>query len=88
MLVDPDQQGNHWKEAEEALDKAGITVNKNGIPFDHRPPQVTSGIRLGTAIVSTRGMKEAEMHEIAKSHRQGASYLAGRNEPLLSQALM
>lgn len=65
MLVDLTSKGITGKEAEEALDKAGITVNKNGIPFDHRPPQVTSGIRLGTAIVSTRGMKEAEMHEIA-----------------------
>ncbi|MBM2839270.1 MAG: Glycine hydroxymethyltransferase [Deltaproteobacteria bacterium] len=64
MLVDLTSKGITGKEAEEALDKAGITVNKNGIPFDHRPPQVTSGIRLGTAIVSTRGMKEAEMHEI------------------------
>ncbi|MDO8445836.1 MAG: serine hydroxymethyltransferase [Deltaproteobacteria bacterium] len=65
MLVDLTSKGITGKEGEEALDKAGITVNKNGIPFDHRPPQVTSGIRLGTAIVSTRGMKEAEMHEIA-----------------------
>lgn len=65
MLVDLTNKGTTGKEAEEALDKAGITVNKNGIPFDHRPPQVTSGIRLGTAIVSTRGMKEPEMHEIA-----------------------
>ena len=65
MLVDLTSKGITGKEAEEALDKAGITVNKNGIPFDHRPPQVTSGIRLGTAIVSTRGMKEPEMHEIA-----------------------
>ncbi|HLB05233.1 MAG TPA: serine hydroxymethyltransferase [Thermodesulfobacteriota bacterium] len=65
MLVDLTSKGITGKEAEEALDKAGVTVNKNGIPFDHRPPQVTSGIRLGTAIVSTRGMKEAEMHEIA-----------------------
>ncbi|MBI4745713.1 MAG: serine hydroxymethyltransferase [Deltaproteobacteria bacterium] len=65
MLVDLTNKAITGKEAEESLDKAGITVNKNGIPFDHRPPQVTSGIRLGTAIVSTRGMKEAEMHEIA-----------------------
>ena len=65
MLVDLTSKGITGKEGEEALDKAGITVNKNGIPFDHRPPQVTSGIRLGTAIVSTRGMKEPEMHEVA-----------------------
>jgi glycine hydroxymethyltransferase len=65
MLVDLTNKGITGKEAEEALDIAGITVNKNGIPFDHRPPQVTSGIRLGTPIVTSRGMKEPEMHEIA-----------------------
>lgn len=47
--------------AEEALDQAGITVNKNSVPYDPRPPMITSGIRLGTPAVTTRGMKEAEM---------------------------
>lgn len=65
MLVD---LANKWitgKEAEEALDKAGITVNKNSIPYDERPPAITSGMRLGTTCVTTRGMGEAEMAEIA-----------------------
>jgi glycine hydroxymethyltransferase len=53
------------KEAEEALDIAGITVNKNAIPFDERPPAQASGIRLGTPVVTTRGMKEKEMQAIA-----------------------
>ena len=65
MLVDLTKRGITGKEAEEALDLAGITVNKNAIPFDERPPAQASGIRLGTPIVTTRGMKEKEMGEIA-----------------------
>ncbi len=65
MLVDLTNQGVTGKEADEALDIAGITVNKNAVPFDQRPPVHASGIRLGTPIVTTRGMKEAEMAEIA-----------------------
>jgi len=65
MLIDLTNKGVTGVEAESALDLAGITVNKNGIPFDEKPPTVTSGIRLGTPIVTTRGMKEAEMAEIA-----------------------
>jgi glycine hydroxymethyltransferase len=65
MLVDLTNKVVTGQEAEAALDIAGITVNKNGIPFDEKPPTVTSGIRLGTPIVTTRGMKEAEMAEIA-----------------------
>jgi len=65
MLVDLTQKGITGKEADEALDFAGITVNKNAIPFDTRPPAQASGIRLGTPIVTTRGMKEKEMEEIA-----------------------
>ena len=65
MLVDLTDAGITGKEAEEALDSAGITVNKNAIPYDSRPPAITSGIRLGTPCVTTRGMGEAEMIEIA-----------------------
>ena len=65
MLVDLTATGVTGKEAQETLDRAGITVNKNGIPFDIKGPQVTSGIRIGTPAVTTRGMKENEMREIA-----------------------
>jgi len=65
MLIDLTSKGVTGQEAEAALDLAGITVNKNGIPFDEKPPTVTSGIRLGTPIVTTRGMKESEMVEVA-----------------------
>ena len=65
MLVDVTSKGITGKEAEVALDEAGVTVNKNAIPYDEKPPAVASGIRLGTPIVSTRGMREKEMAEIA-----------------------
>jgi len=61
MLVDVTSKGITGKEAEAALDEAGITVNKNAIPFDSRPPLVASGVRIGTPAVTTRGMREAEM---------------------------
>ncbi len=66
MLVDLTNFNITGKEAEEALDKAGITVNKNTVPFDTKPPTVTSGIRIGTPCVTTRGMGEEEMEEIAE----------------------
>ena len=53
------------KEAEEALDKAGITVNKNAIPYDPQKPFIASGVRIGTPALTTRGMKEAEMDAVA-----------------------
>lgn len=65
MLIDLTENGITGKEAEEALDAAGVTVNKNSIPFDTKPPAITSGIRIGTPSVTTRGMNEAEMVEIA-----------------------
>ncbi|WP_447980674.1 serine hydroxymethyltransferase [Candidatus Nitrospira bockiana] len=64
MLLNLTTKNVTGKEAETALDAAGITVNKNAIPFDEKPPAVASGIRLGTPIVSTRGMREKEMGEI------------------------
>lgn len=66
MLVDLSRQGITGKQAEEVLDRCGITVNKNAIPFDKQPPFITSGIRLGTPAVTTRGMKEPEMVLIAE----------------------
>jgi glycine hydroxymethyltransferase len=66
MLVDVFAQGLTGKVAEKALDKAGITVNKNTIPFDTNSPMVASGIRLGTPALTTRGMKESDMAEVAK----------------------
>ncbi|MGO9614528.1 MAG: serine hydroxymethyltransferase [Dissulfurispiraceae bacterium] len=66
MLVDLTTMDVTGKDAEEALDKAGITVNKNAIPYDDKPATVTSGIRLGTPCVTTRGMGASEMEEIAE----------------------
>ena len=61
MLVDTFSKGVTGKAAEAALGKAGITVNKNAIPFDKNPPMVASGIRVGTPAATTRGMGEPEM---------------------------
>ena len=66
FLVDVAASGLTGKIAEEALDRAAITVNKNTIPFDENPPLVASGVRLGSPAVTTRGMGEAEMDEIAE----------------------
>ena len=66
MLVDVFSKGITGKAAEAALGKAGITVNKNAIPFDQNPPMVASGIRVGTPAVTTRGMREPEMDTIAE----------------------
>jgi glycine hydroxymethyltransferase len=66
ILVDLSARGVTGKDAQEALDRAWITVNKNTIPFETKSPMVTSGIRLGTPAVTTRGMKEPEMTEIAR----------------------
>jgi glycine hydroxymethyltransferase len=65
MLVDVFQKGMFGSEAENALGEAGITVNKNAIPYDTNPPMKPSGIRIGTPALTTRGMKEPEMRIIA-----------------------
>ncbi|OAI48395.1 serine hydroxymethyltransferase [Planctomycetaceae bacterium SCGC AG-212-F19] len=65
LLVDVMSRGVTGKQAEEALDRVGITVNKNMIPFDERKPLDPSGIRIGTPALTTRGMKEPEMRQIA-----------------------
>ena len=64
MLVDVFSKGINGQQAEQALEKAGITVNKNTIPFDQNPPLTPSGIRIGTPALTTRGMKEPEMEAI------------------------
>ncbi len=66
LLVDVTTRGLTGKVAEETLDHAGITVNKNKIPFDQRPPMDPSGIRIGTPALTTRGMREPEMRRIAE----------------------
>ena len=64
MLLDLRSKNLTGKEVQEALDEAGITVNKNAVPFDDKSPLVTSGIRIGTPALTTRGMKEGEMEEV------------------------
>jgi glycine hydroxymethyltransferase len=66
MLVDLTTRNITGKDAQEALDRAWITVNKNTVPFETKSPMVTSGVRIGTPAVTTRGMREAEMVEIAR----------------------
>ena len=66
MLVSFVEKGITGKVVEEALDKSGITVNKNTVPFDPQKPFITSGIRIGTPAVTTRGMKETEMRKIGR----------------------
>jgi glycine hydroxymethyltransferase len=78
MLVDVFEKGILGSEAEHALGQAGITVNKNAIPFDSNPPMKPSGIRIGTPALTTRGMKEAEMVTIAAWI---AAALDRRNDP-------
>jgi len=81
LLVDLTDKGLTGKEAQELLDQAGMTVNKNGIPFDTRGPMVTSGVRIGTPALTTRGMKEEEMRTVARlivetlGHRESEKHL-------------
>ncbi|MBN1270571.1 MAG: glycine hydroxymethyltransferase, partial [Kiritimatiellae bacterium] len=76
MLVDLTKADISGKDAAAALDKASITVNKNAIPFDTKSPFVTSGVRLGTPAITTRGMREGEMEKIAELIRQVLSAAA------------
>ena len=78
MLVDVFSKGMLGSDAEKALGEAGITVNKNAIPFDTNPPMKPSGIRIGTPALTTRGMKEAEMRQVG---RWIAEVLNNRMEP-------
>ncbi len=66
MLVDLRNKRITGKDAEAALDVSGITVNKNSVPFDDKPPAITSGIRIGTPVMTSRGMKEREMDKIVE----------------------
>src|SRR5579871_1268336 len=90
MLVDVFSKGMLGSEAEKALDQAGITVNKNAIPFDTNPPLKPSGIRIGTPALTTRGMKETEMRQIghwiaeALHKRTDAAALASIRKQVLS----
>lgn len=83
MLLDLREEDYTGKDAEEALDKAGITVNKNTVPFETRSPFITSGVRIGTPAITTRGMGEPEMKLIAGwikevlEHRDDDAFLSG-----------
>jgi glycine hydroxymethyltransferase len=92
MLVDVFAKGMLGSEAEKALGEAGITVNKNAIPFDTNPPMKPSGIRIGTPAITTRGMKEAEMRQIAHwiaealNHRTDTAMLSKIRKQVLGMA--
>jgi glycine hydroxymethyltransferase len=92
MLVDVFAKGIYGSEAEHALGEAGITVNKNAIPYDANPPMKPSGIRVGTPALTTRGMKEPEMRQIAVwiaqalEHRNDAGKLATIRGEVLEMA--
>lgn len=92
MLVDVFVKGMFGSEAEKALGEAGITVNKNAIPFDTNPPMKPSGIRIGTPALTTRGMREAEMRIIARwivealDHRTDSARLAKIRGQVLEMA--
>jgi glycine hydroxymethyltransferase len=92
MLVDVFSKGMLGSEAEKALGEAGITVNKNAIPFDTNPPMKPSGIRIGTPALTTRGMKEPEMRQVgqwiarALNNRSDASELSRIRREVLDLA--
>jgi len=78
VLVDLQKQGATGKEAEEVLERIGITCNKNTVPFDPQGPRITSGIRLGTSTITTRGMGEPEVRRMARILKEA---LDNRNQP-------
>jgi glycine hydroxymethyltransferase len=92
MLVDVFAKGMLGSEAEKALGEAGITVNKNAIPFDTNPPMKPSGIRIGTPALTTRGMKEGEMRQVGRwisealQHRTDAPLLGKIRDQVLGLA--
>jgi glycine hydroxymethyltransferase len=84
MLVDVQPQGLNGKEVQETLDLAGITCNKNSIPFDTQSPFKSGGIRLGTPAMTSRGMKEAEMIQIADFIHEAITH---RSDPVRLAAI-
>jgi glycine hydroxymethyltransferase len=92
MLVDVFSKGMLGSEAEKALGEAGITVNKNAIPFDTNPPMKPSGIRIGTPALTTRGMREGEMRQVGRwisevlHHRSDAGVLSRVRKQVLELA--
>jgi len=84
MLIDVFSRGVLGSEAEFALHEAGITVNKNAIPYDTNPPMKPSGIRIGSPALTTRGMREPEMHTIAKWITQAIDH---RNDPQVLRSI-
>src|SRR5207253_3268334 len=92
MLVDVFSKGMLGSEAEKALGEAGITVNKNAIPFDQNPPLKPSGIRIGTPALTTRGMKQPEMQQIGRwivevlEHRADSAVLSRVRKQVLEMA--
>jgi glycine hydroxymethyltransferase len=84
MLIDVFSRGVLGSEAEFALHEAGITVNKNAIPYDTNPPMKPSGIRIGSPAMTTRGMREPEMHTIAKWITQAIDH---RNDPQVLRSI-
>jgi len=92
MLVDVFSKGMLGSEAEKALGDAGITVNKNAIPFDTNPPLKPSGIRIGTPALTTRGMREEEMRQVGRwisealHHRNEADVLKRIRKEVLELA--
>ena len=85
MLLDLRGTGITGKDAEINLDKVRITVNKNSIPFDTESPMVTSGVRIGTPAVTTRGMKEADMIKIAECIDLALKDVEGNKEYILAE---